>query len=52
MGMSVEVVTDWIRTLSCTKQLDKIAKQVESHREAIAKRVAAKAAKKFGAAKP
>lgn len=52
MGLSVEVVNEWIRSVTCTKQLDKIAQRIEAQRDAIAKRVAAKAAKRAKAAKP
>lgn len=52
MGLSFEVVNEWIRSVTCAKQLDKITQRIEAQRDAIAKRVAAKAAKRAKAARP
>lgn len=46
MGLSVEVVNEFIRSLTCSKQLDAIADRIQSQREVIAQREAAKAAKR------
>lgn len=46
MGLSVEVIGDWIRTCTEPKQLDKLVTLVERQRVVIADKAKAKAKRK------
>lgn len=46
MGLSVEVVSEWVKSCNAPKELDKLSAAIERQRSAIAAKVAAKSAKK------
>jgi hypothetical protein len=48
VGLSLEVVSSWIRSCVEPKQLDKLVTLVERQREVIEAKQAAKAAKRAG----